>query len=110
METLARRKVLQGGAALAMAGVALGAGVKPTQADETALKDLWQRFIDAEARFGDAAKAEDEADFTAHLEESELPPVWRYCGPPSGTVSTVIGAHEKQDGPIRELSAFRFTP
>ena len=73
MATQTRRKILQGGAALAVAAtgvaaIAVKGAFAASDVTDEAMRDLWRRFIDAELRFSDACSAEDEASFAVRTE------------------------------------------
>ena len=81
MSALARRKVLLGGAALAVA--ALGVSVTPraaSAADNEHLMDLWRRFIAAEVHFADAISVQDLAEWGAKQELTALVCPWTPMG------------------------------
>jgi hypothetical protein len=70
-----RRKALT---VVAAAPVAVALAAAPTIAnagEDSALMELWHRFIAAEVHFGRAVHADDEAGFAARQEVEALPPL-----------------------------------
>jgi hypothetical protein len=81
MSALARRKVLLGGAAMAVAALGVSGAPKAASAANTDhLMDLWRRFIAAEVQFSDAYSAQDAAEWNARQETGSLTCPWTPMG------------------------------